>query len=114
MDSSARESIRKELIGESVRRIRESMGMTPQQLADAVGDNCTGEDITQYENGVRNMDADVFFAVVQALGVTPNDFAPQSMRERAPCLFGYAKLNGSHRKLVDTVVSSFLRDESKT
>lgn len=98
-------------IGQSIRRIRESVGMTREQLAEGIG--CTDEMIAEYEDGTRSIETAVFFAVVETLGVTPNDFAPRSMREKAPCLFGYAKLNGSHRKIIDSVVSSFLSDESK-
>ena len=101
------------MLGREIRRIRESMGMTAEQLAAVVGNGCTDETIARYESGSLTMETDVFFALVDALGITPNDLAPRQMREKAPCLFGYAKLNGSHRKMIDSVVTSFLRDEGK-
>ena len=100
-----------EPIGRSIRRIRESVGMSRAQLAEGIG--CTDEMIAQYEDGTRPMETTVFFSVAQTLGVTPNDFAPKSMREKAPGLFGYAKLNGTHREIIDSVVNSFLLDERK-
>lgn len=102
-----------EMLGHEIQRIRESMGMTTEQLATVMGNGCTDEIISQYENGTLPMETDTFFALVDALGITPNDLAPQKMREKAPCLFGYAKLNGNHRKTIDSVVTSFLRDEGK-
>lgn len=101
-----------EPIGNSIRRVRESVGMTREQLADGIG--CTDEMISQYEDGIRPLETTVFFSIVQTLGVTPNDFAPKSMREKAPGLFGYAKLNTMHRNVIDNVVTAFLREESRT
>ena len=100
-------------LGEEIRRIREFMGKSAEELAAGIGNGCTAAMIAQYESGSVPMETDTFFAVAEALGVTPNDLAPRSMREKFPCLFGYAKLNSGHRELIDSVVDSFLRDEAK-
>ena len=102
-----------ETLGAEIRRIREFMGKSAEELAAGVGNGCTAAMIAQYESGSVPMETDTFFAVAEALGVTPNDLAPRSMREKSPCLFGYAKLNSGHRELIDSVVDSFLRDEAK-
>ena len=104
---------KEERLGNIIRRIREFNGMSRESLAQGIGGGCTPEMVSLYEEGALPMETDTFFALVKALGVTPNDLAPPSMRESAPCLFGYGKLNESHRKLVDGVVKSFLQSESK-
>ena len=114
MEKQASAELKKdETLGAEIHRIREFLGKSEEEVAAGVGNGCTAAMIAQYESGSVPMETDTFFAVAETLGVTPNDLAPRSMREKFPCLFGYAKLNSGHREVIDSVVDSFLRDEAK-
>lgn len=97
-------------IGSAIQRVRESKGMTRGELAAILG---ADEDaVTQYEDGTILMDVDTLFAVTMALGVTPNDIAPGSVMESAASGLGdYARLSDKSKRMVDQVITMFLRDQ---
>lgn len=101
-----------ERIGDRIRKVRESKGMSREELALLMGGDCTEETVRQYEDGVVLMDVDTLFSATRALGVTPNDIAPSDAMEGAASALGdYARLSGKNKRMVDQVISIFLRDQ---
>lgn len=61
-------------VGSLIRKWRENIDMTQLELSEKAG---LGEKtISRLEMGKSNMRIDTFFALADALGITPNDIAP--------------------------------------
>lgn len=58
-------------IAENIRRLRESKGMTQEQLAEVM--NVTHGAVSLWESGKRSMNVKTADQLAQALGVTLND-----------------------------------------
>ena len=65
-------------VGEQLKRIRESQGLTQEEIGERLG--FAGATIGRYENGHRQMRADELPRFAAALGVSPCAF----FEERAP------------------------------
>ena len=64
-------------IGERIRALRESNGMSQEQLAELVG--VSKNSISKYENGQTEMKIGVYNRLVEIFGVTPNDLSPNRL-----------------------------------
>lgn len=96
-------------LGMRLKQVRESRGMSQRELAEAVGNHCTDKNISQYESGSRPMDADMFFSLVEALHVTPNELAPENLLRNASSGMGnYAKLDGENQWMIDQFIGVIL------
>lgn len=96
-------------LGARLKQVRESRGMSQRELAEAVGNHCTDKNISQYESGTRPMDADMFFSLVEALRVTPNELAPENLTRNASSGMGaYAKLDGENQWMIDQFIGVML------
>ena len=112
MESNAINQENRERIGDRIRKVRESKGMTRGELAALMGGDCTEETVRQYEDGAVRMDVDTLFSVTRALGITPNDIAPgDAMASAASGLGDYARLSGKNRRMIDQMIGIFLRDQ---
>ena len=61
-------------VGNRIRSLRRALGLTQGELAKKYGSTINSH--SRYENGNVVMGIDKFFAIADALGVTPNDLAP--------------------------------------
>ena len=64
-------------IGEKIRALRESKGMSQEQLAELIG--VSKNSISKYENGQAEMKIGVYNRLVEIFGVTPNDLSPNRL-----------------------------------
>lgn len=94
------------LVGAEVRRLRESLGLSERELAEKLGERYSEEEIIRYESGAVPMGIETFFALSEALGVTPNDLSPDHLLERNPASNGYRELNARNRETVDRVIEA--------
>ncbi len=62
-------------IGNQIKTLRESRGMTQDQLADKL--NTTRQTISRYENGDRKTNQDTLFALSKIFNVSVNHFFPE-------------------------------------
>ena len=67
--------------GAQIRRIRNVLHMTQEELALKAGHDLTADDIDTLENGQNDMFMVPFFHVCEALGITPNDVAVEQYAE---------------------------------
>lgn len=101
-----------ESMGREIRRVRESKGMTREELVERLGEEYTVEAVRQYEDGSIPMGVDVLFAMTRALSITPNDITPNEVMDTAASGLGdYARLNGRNRRMVDQMIGVFLRQQ---
>lgn len=99
-------------VGESIQRVRESRGLTREQLADAVGTGVTAEDIASYESGDGIMPVPEFIKVARVLEVEPDDLIPRScldLPKATPA--GYDSLPLQDRQTVENVIAAFLNQQ---
>lgn len=68
--------------GAQIRRIRNVLHMTQEELALKAGHGLTAEDIDTLENGQNDMFMVPFFHVCEALGISPNDVAVEQYAEK--------------------------------
>ena len=100
------------MLGHEIQRVRESKGMTREQLVARMDSPCSETVLRQYENGKLDMNVEVFFDLTKALGVTPNDLAPRNVMENAVSGLGdYARLNGANKDAADQMIGVFLRHQ---
>ena len=59
--------------GEKIRALRESRGMSQEQLAELVG--VSKNSISRYETGTADMKSSVLFEISKVLDTTPNELA---------------------------------------
>lgn len=99
-------------LGGVIRHLRKSRGMTRKELAALIG-NCTEKTISQYENGTRPMEVEMYFSLVEALRVTPNELAPKHLLENAASGLGdYARLSGSNQRMIDQFIGVVLKKQT--
>lgn len=82
-------------IGDRIRKIRKSRGMTQAQVAEKVG--LTGAAVRHYENGIRKAGPEQTAAVAGVLGVRPEaitDYHIASDRDIIEALFRIEELTG--------------------
>ena len=93
--------------GEKIRYWRKRGGYTQDALAERIGGNCTGKQVSYWENGTHEIGLQSFFMIAEALGVTPNDLAPGRLMETAltPQNPLYQKLGAADRENVDYMIS---------
>ena len=113
MNRKADANQKPELLGLALRSVRESKGMTRAELKQIMKDeSCTEETIRAYEEDGAPMDVETFFAFTKALGITPNDLAPNSvMKDATSALGDYARLNGVNKRMFDQMIGLFLRQQ---
>ena len=68
--------------GAQIRRIRQVLHMTQEELALKAGHDLTAQDIDSLENGQSDIFMVPFFNVCVALGVTPNDLTVERYAEK--------------------------------
>lgn len=67
-------------VGDLIRQMRESKKMTQLELSEKAG---LGEKtLSRLETGKSNMRLDTFFALVDVLGISPNDISPPRLTDR--------------------------------
>lgn len=103
-----------ELVGEELRKRREAAGMTRADMADKMGPGYSEELVSQYEAGSVPMQIGPFFAMLTALGITPDDVSPVHLRMELLARNGYLKLNERSRKAVDQIIDVILTGQHTT
>lgn len=66
-------------LGGRIRFLRNELKITQETLAEAIGDTCRGKQVCLWETGKNVPSATMLFEIARALGVTPNDLAPEGM-----------------------------------
>ena len=112
MDVNLMDQQERRTLGQGLKRVRESQGMTRQELANKANEECTEEVIRQYEDGAIPMDVGTLFSLTKALGITPNDITPSNvMTSAASGLGDYARLSRKNKRMADKVISLFLQHQ---
>ena len=93
--------------GDKIRLWRNRRGYTQEALAERMGGNCTGKQVSYWENGVHEIGLQSFFRIVEVLGVTPNDLSPGRLLESAETRQNplYPRLEAADRENVDFMIS---------
>ena len=106
------EKVNTKLLGEEIRRCRETRGMTREELTSKMKFPCSKEVLRQYENGELDMDVEVFFDLTRTLCVTPNDLTPKSVMERSASSLGdYSRLSNRNKQVIDEMMTYFLKSQ---
>ena len=101
-------------VGEQIRIYRKKAGLTQMALADKVGDVGYQKYISDYEHGIDHMPIPVFFAIIEALHVSPSDILPPRLYGKNRNVFDeYLSLNEEHREAVRLLIQSLLKAEGK-
>lgn len=66
-------------LGGRIKFLRDELKITQEMLAEAIGDTCRGKQVCLWETGKNEPSATKLFEIARALGVTPNDLAPEGM-----------------------------------
>lgn len=66
-------------LGGRIKFLRKEMKITQERLAEEIGDTCRGKQVCLWETGKNVPSATMLFEIARALGVTPNDLAPEGM-----------------------------------
>lgn len=112
MDMNTMEQGTRKTLGQALKRVRESQGMTRGELARKVSGECTAEVIRQYEDDTVPIDVTALFSLTRALGITPNDITPAPvMKTAASGLGDYAQLNRKNKRMADRMISVFLQQQ---
>ena len=97
-------------VGNRIRSLRRALGLTQGELAKKYGSTINSH--SRYENGNVVMGIDKFFAIADALGVTPNDLAPPFFFGKDVVPVEYAELSPENRQTVNEMIFS-LRDSQR-
>ncbi|MBR0283547.1 MAG: helix-turn-helix transcriptional regulator [Oscillibacter sp.] len=103
-----------ELVGEELRKRRETAGMTRADMAAKMGPGYSEELVSQYEAGSVPMQIGPFFAMLTALDITPDDVSPVHLRMELLAHNGYLKLNERSRNAVDQIIDAILSGQRQT
>ena len=104
------------LVGERIRKHRKSRKLTQEQLAETIGDPFSAKILSRYENGETQMGINTYFEIAKALGVSPNDLAPQELVSHSTAIAapkGYLDLDADSKHIVDTMVVMLLNKQKK-
>ena len=70
------------LVGGELRRLRETLGLTPMELAARMGPSYTGKFVAQFESGDIPMEVGAFFAMIRVLQPDLNELLPKRLMAR--------------------------------
>lgn len=70
------------LVGRELRRLRETLGLTPMELAARMGPSYTGKFVAQFESGDIPMEVGAFFAMIRVLQPDLNELLPKRLMAR--------------------------------
>lgn len=122
------ETVNTRRIGERVRQLRKSRGITQDELGVALGDKTTGKplsrgQISNLETGKRNFNihqikslADLFHVSIETLGVESNEIETVDLLERAKIIFEDDRVPmDEKRDLYENIMKLYLsaRDQTK-
>ena len=99
-------------VGELIRKCRENAGMTQADLSAKA--DFGEKTLSRLEMGKSNMRIDTFFALADALGVTPNDISPvhltlrKSDRRFSDLELKFNVLNEQQKQLVYETMASLM------
>ena len=99
------------IVGENIKKIRKSKGMTQEQLAEKISDTCSGKTISRYENGNGQMLLSTYFGICEALEVSPNDLSPERLLQMdftTKLLEDYRKLNTEYQETARGIIRLLL------
>ena len=104
------------VIGQKIKHFRKKQGLTQEQLAEKVGNGCSNKIISRYEHGLTQMSIGTYFAIIDSLGISPSDLAPNRFRSKSDQLYiaandKYDALNREHRRMIDEIISALLKQE---
>ena len=83
--------------GEKIRALRESRGMSQEQLALLL--DTTKNSISKYENGQMEMKISMLYRLADLFGVTPNDLTPKHILK---------KTYDEKRKLIENIIQMLM------
>ena len=83
--------------GEKIRALRESRGMSQEQLAALL--DTTKNSISKYENGQMEMKISMLYKISDIFGVTPNDLTPKHILK---------KTYDEKRKLIENIIQMLM------
>lgn len=66
-------------LGGRIKSLRNELNITQDRLAESIGETCRGKQVCSWECGKYEPSATRLFEIARALGVTPNDLAPEGM-----------------------------------
>ena len=70
------------LVGGELRRLRETLGLTPMELAARMEPSYTGKFVAQFESGDIPMEVGAFFAMIRVLQPDLNELLPKRLMAR--------------------------------
>ncbi len=101
------------LIALELRRRREKLRMTREELAEKMGEPYNAELIAQYENGGEiPMEMWTVFAIVEALDADLSEISPKTLLAKRCAESGYADLNEESRHIIDGVIGAVLKGQT--
>ena len=99
------------LIGAELRRHRETLGWSEEEMSVKMGPGYSAELVSQYEAGSVPMQIGPFLAMLTALNLTVDDVAPGHLRIGRLIHSGYLKLNERSRNAVDQIIDVILMEQ---
>lgn len=100
-------------VGKQIRKQRKIRNLTQEQLAETVGGSFSAKNLSRNENGETQMGIITYFEIAKALGVSPNDLAPQELLSASMARAGpedYYELDEDDRKIINTMIAMLLKN----
>ena len=99
------------LVGAELRRLRESAGMTREELAEKMGASYSARLVEQYEDGgVIPMEIQPVFAMARVLRGNMNTLDPVSLMSKLCLSSGYADLTDESRQMIDRITGALVKE----
>ena len=114
LEMTEEEWFAQKLVGPELRKLRETSGMTQEELAQKMGPSYTAELVAQYEDGgVVPMEIWPIFDMIRVLGGSMNDLDPDRILGKRLADNGYADLSEESRAFVDQIVDTLAQGQTK-
>ena len=94
-------------LGKKIRKTREDLGMTQEELALEMGYSSSNS-VYRYEVGSNQMGVGVLLLFSKALNKTPNYLLEDILSEMGLQPSGYADLTDDHKRMVDEMIQGLL------
>ena len=102
------------LIAAELRRLREAVGMSREDLVEKMGNGYTVELVTQYEDGSQViMETWLVIDMLSALHSDLSMVSPQRLLGRMCITNGYAELTDESRKAVGQIIGLILKGQAR-
>ena len=94
--------------GSRIRNIRKKMHLTQMALAEKIGNDCSANMISCYENGENEMGLKRFVAISRALRVSPDELLGSSDKHNLEVGELFSQLNDENKDIIMKQMKAFL------